>query len=173
MQASSRSLTVRDAETRDAALLLGLIGELAEYEHLSELVTGTEHDLAAALSGPAPAAEALIAERGGQTAGFALFFTTFSTFLCQSGLWLEDLFVRPAHRGAGVGRELMAQVARRAVQRGAGRLEWTALDWNEPALGFYSQLGARTMDDWITHRLEGEALRGVAAPSVSERRDAR
>jgi len=166
MEATSPPLAVRDAGARDAALLLGLISELAEYERLSETVTGTEHDLAVALAGPAPAVEALIAERGGQIAGFALFFTTFSTFLCQSGVWLEDLFVRPAHRGAGVGRELMAQVARRAVQRGAGRLEWSALHWNKPALGFYSQLGARTMDDWITHRLEGGALRGVAAPPV-------
>lgn len=162
MSCTSGPLTVRDAGCSDAALLLGLIGELAEYERLSEMVTGSEQDLAGALSGPAPVAEALIAERGGDTAGFALFFATFSTFRCQSGLWLEDLFVRPAHRGAGVGRELMGQVARRALARNAGRLEWTALGWNDPALRFYAKLGAQTMDDWTSHRVEGDALRNVA-----------
>jgi GNAT superfamily N-acetyltransferase len=95
--------------------------------------------------------------------GFALWYTTFSTFLCRPGLWVEDLFVRPAHRGAGTGRALLAYVARVAVERGCGRVELAALDWNEPALGFYRSLGARSMGEWVTQRFEGEALRALAA----------
>ena len=111
-----------------------------------------------ALFGARPAAEALIAELDSEAVGYALFFPTFSSFLASRGVWLEDLFVRPVHRGAGVGRALLAAVAARARERGGERLEWAALDWNELALGFYRGLGARTMDEWITHRLHGDAL---------------
>ncbi len=112
---------------------------------------------------------ALIAERDGEAVGFALFFTTFSTFLCRPGIWLEDLYVRPHERGAGTGGALLGRLAQIATERGCGRLEWAALDWNEPALGFYRALGARRLTEWITHRLEGEQLRRVAEGAGVER----
>jgi GNAT superfamily N-acetyltransferase len=159
---------VRPAREQDVALLLELFGELAEYEHLEHELQATEERLSAALFGKRPAAEALIAERAagpaaGQAVGYALFFPTFSSFLASEGIWLEDLFVRRAHRGAGVGRALLAAVAARVRERGGARLEWAALDWNEPALGFYRRLGAETMGEWITHRLDGEALARMAS----------
>jgi GNAT superfamily N-acetyltransferase len=180
-------LTVRPAHPEDAALLLELFGELAEYEHLEHELRASEAQLRAALFGERPAAEALIAERltpvgdgdpkaddqaatGDSTTvaiaeplGYALFFPTFSSFLASTGVWLEDLFVRERHRGEGVGRALLAAVAALVQERGGERLEWAALDWNEPALGFYRKLGAQTMSEWITHRLDGEALARVAA----------
>lgn len=168
------AVRVRPAERADAALVLTLIRELAEYERLSGEVRATDELIAEHLFGPQPAAEALIAEgdagagdERGQPIGFALFFTTFSTFLGRPGIWLEDVFVRPQHRRRGVGRALLAELARLAVQRGHGRLEWAALDWNAPALGFYRGLGARPMDDWITHRLDGEALRRLASSGLA------
>lgn len=136
--------------------------ELAEYEHLEHIFEATEERLAEALFSDRPAVEALIAERGGEAAGYALFFPTFSSFLAIQGIWLEDLFVRPAHRGAGIGRALLATVAALVRERGGRRLEWAALDWNELALGFYRGLGAETMNEWITHRLIGEDLARLA-----------
>ena len=121
------------------------------------------------MAAPRPLAEALIAEREGEPIGFALFFTTFSTFLCRPGIWLEDLYVRPEHRGAGTGRALLAAVARIARARDCGRMEWAALDWNEPALGFYRALGARQMSQWVTHRLEGAELDLVAGGGPDDR----
>ncbi len=156
-------LVIRPAEAGDAALLLELFGELAAYEHLEHEMRATEEQLAKALFSGRPAAEALIAELGSETVGYALFFPTFSSFLATQGIWLEDLFVRPAHRGAGVGRALLAAVAARVGDVGGERLEWAALDWNELALGFYRGLGARTMGEWITHRLHGDPLRSLAA----------
>jgi len=153
---------IRAAGPQDVALLLELFGELAEYEHLEHELRGTAEQLSEALFGKRPAAAALIAERAGEPAGYALFFPTFSSFLASQGVWLEDLFVRPPHRGAGVGRDLMAAVAARAREGGGERLEWAALDWNELALGFYRRLGARAMGEWITHRLDGEELERVA-----------
>jgi GNAT superfamily N-acetyltransferase len=153
---------IRAAGPRDVALLLELFGELAEYERLEDELRGTEEQLTEAMFGEHPAAEALIAERDAETAGYALFFPTFSSFLASRGVWLEDLFVRPHHRGAGVGRALLSAVAARARERGDARLEWVALDWNELALGFYRGLGARTMGDWIPHRLDGAELTRVA-----------
>jgi GNAT superfamily N-acetyltransferase len=144
-------------------LLLELFHELARYERLEQEVRATEERLREGLFGARPAAEALIAERDGEGIGYALFFTTFSTFLALPGIWLEDLFVRPPHRKTGVGRALLASVAARVCERGGGRLEWSALDWNELALGFYRGLGAQTMSEWITHRLTGEELRRLAA----------
>ncbi len=163
----SRPPTVRPAEPGDVPVLLELFGELAEYEHLEHELRASEQGLAAALFGPMPSAEALIAERrsgsgGPEVLGYALFFTTFSSFLTSTGVWLEDLFVRPSHRGEGVGRALLSAVAARVRERGGQRLEWAALDWNELALGFYRRLGAETMGEWITHRLDGPALERVA-----------
>ncbi len=156
-QPGATATVIRAAEPGDVALLLGLFHELAEYEHLEHELVATEERLREALFGESPAAEALIAERGSEVAGYALFFPTFSSFVATQGVWLEDLFVRPAYRGAGVGRALLAAVATRARVRG-GRLEWAALDWNELALGFYRRIGASTMSEWITHRLVGEEL---------------
>jgi GNAT superfamily N-acetyltransferase len=158
---------IRAAQAEDVGLLLELFIELAEYEHLEHELRATEEQLGEALFGQCPAAEALIAERWPtcdrrEVLGYALFFPTFSSFLGSSGVWLEDLFVRPAHRGGGVGRALLAAVAARVRERGGGRLEWAALDWNELALGFYRGIGATTMGEWITHRLDGEALARVA-----------
>jgi GNAT superfamily N-acetyltransferase len=154
--------TGRAALPQDVPLLLALFWELAEYERLTDEMHATEELIAEALFGERPAAEALIAEHGSETAGYALYFPTFSSFLAMPGIWLEDLFVRPAHRRAGVGRALLAAVAARVRERGGERLEWAALDWNELALGFYRGLGARTMDQWITHRLLGESLEQLA-----------
>ncbi len=158
---------VRAAGPRDVAPLLEMFGELAEYEHLEHEFRATEQRLTDALFGERPAAAALIAERGSQAAGYALFFPTFSSFLTTSGVWLEDLFVRPAHRGGGVGKALLAAVAAHVRDSGGQRLEWAALDWNELALGFYRRIGAKTMNEWITHRLVGDALEQLADESVA------
>ena len=123
----------------------------------------TDERLRAALFGSSPAAEAVIAFAGNEPAGFALFFRNFSTFVGKPGLYLEDLFVRPAWRGQGLGLALLAHLAGIAVDRGYGRMEWSVLDWNELALGFYRRLGARPMSDWTTHRLSGDEIRTLAA----------
>jgi GNAT superfamily N-acetyltransferase len=158
-----RAVLVRPARAGDVTALLGLFGELAEYEHLTHELHATEEGLTDALFGPSPAAEALIGERDGQALGYALYFRTFSSFLTSTGIWLEDLFVRPSYRGEGVGRALLAAVAGQVVREGGGRLEWAALDWNELALGFYRGIGAETMGEWVTHRLDGEALERLGA----------
>ena len=148
--------------------MLEMFGELAEYERLEHELHATAGGLSEALFGERPAVEALIAERdsssgaGPEVLGYALFFSTFSSFLTSTGVWLEDLFVRPSHRGEGVGRALLSTVAARVREQGGERLEWAALDWNELALGFYRELGAETMGEWITHRLDGAALERVA-----------
>jgi GNAT superfamily N-acetyltransferase len=162
--------TVRPAHPEDVGLLLELFGELAEYEHLEHELKATEARLGEALFGKRPAAEALIAERDGEALGYALFFPTFSSFLASTGVWLEDLFVRKERRGEGVGRTLLEAVAVLVQERGGERLEWAALDWNEPALGFYRKIGAATMNEWITHRLDGEALERVAARGAATTR---
>lgn len=154
---------IRPATRDDVPLLLGLIGELADYERLRHEVVLDAELLERHLFGERPAAEAVLAEIGGEAVGYALFFPTFSTFLGRPGIWLEDVFVRPARRGAGVGGALLAHVASVAVERECGRLEWSALDWNEPALAFYRGLGARRMTEWQLHRLDGGALAAVAA----------
>jgi GNAT superfamily N-acetyltransferase len=159
--------TIRAAGAQDVPLLLELFRELAEYERLEDELRATEDMLSEAMFGQRPAAEALIAERGSEVVGYALFFPTFSSFEASPGVWLEDLFVRPSHRGAGVGRALLEAVAARTRERGGKRLEWTALDWNELALGFYRRLGATTMSEWITHRLTGEELERVAGRSAA------
>ena len=156
-------LSIRAATADDAALLTQLIRELADYERLADAAVATEAGLREQLFGPQPAAEVLIAEVDGEPAGFALYLHNFSTFLGKRGLYLEDLFVRPAFRGLGLGRHLMAMLARIAVQRDCGRFEWSVLDWNAPAIGFYRTLGAVGMDEWTVQRLEGDALRSLAA----------
>ena len=159
----TRVLSIRPASADDVPLIRQLIAELAEYEKLAHAVVATEADLRAQLFGAHPAAEVLIGEVDGEPAGFALFFHTFSTFLGKRGLYLEDLFVRPAFRGAGLGRHLMAALARIALQRDCGRFEWSVLDWNQPAIAFYRRLGATGMDEWTVQRLEGAALHALAA----------
>jgi GNAT superfamily N-acetyltransferase len=151
-------VSIRPAEPGDAAAIHALIRELAEYERLTQLCTGSTADLADALFGPRPAAEVLLAEVDGGIAGFALFFHNFSTFLTRRGLWLEDLYVRPAFRGHGVGSGLLRAVAAIAVDRRCGRFEWSVLDWNAPAIGFYERLGATVMPDWRIARVTGDAL---------------
>lgn len=159
---AAEPITIRPARAEDAALLLELFGALADYEQLRHELHATEEQIVQTLFGEQPAAEALIAHRGSRPAGYALFFGTFSSFLATRGIWLEDLFVLPSERGAGVGRALLAAVAARVPDEG-GRLEWAALDWNELALGFYRGIGARLMDEWTSLRLDGEALARLAA----------
>ncbi len=154
--------TIRPAAPTDAPLLLRLIRELAAYEKLAHEVTATVADLERSLSGPRPEAEALIAELDGEPVGFALYFHNYSTFLGRHGLYLEDLYVEPACRGRGVGEALLRRLAAVSVERGCGRFEWSVLDWNESAAGFYRNLGARPMDDWTVWRVDGEALEQLA-----------
>jgi len=150
-------LHIRPAKRGDAELLFGLIGELADYEKLSEAVKGDAELLATTLFDDG-GADALVAEMDEEAVGFAVFFATFSTFECRPGLWIEDLFVRPERRRRGIGSALLARIAELAVERGCARLEWSALDWNEPALRFYDQVGATRMEQWRILRLEGGAL---------------
>ena len=156
-------LSIRPASIDDVPLTRALIAELAEYERLADAAVATDDDLRAQLFGAQPAAEVLIGEVDGQAAGFALFFHNFSTFLGKRGLYLEDLFVRPAFRGTGLGKHLMAALARIAVQRDCGRFEWSVLDWNAPAIGFYRRIGAVGLHEWTVQRLEGEALHALAS----------
>ena len=144
------------------ALILSMINELAEYERAADQVTGTERQLSSALFGSRPAAEAVVAELDRRPAGFALYFQTFSTWLCQPCLYLEDLYVRPNYRGDGVGRALITHVATVAVERGCPRLEWSVLGWNAPAIAFYERLGAKRLDEWSGFRLAGAALDELA-----------
>jgi GNAT superfamily N-acetyltransferase len=158
----SAGLHIRAAAPADVDLIFALILQLAEYERAEEQVTGSAELLQSALFGSSPHAEAVIAERGGETAGFALFYTTFSTWECRPGIWLEDLYVPPQHRRAGVGGALLSHLARAAVERGCARLEWAALDWNALALDFYQRLGSSRLHEWQLHRLDGELLALVA-----------
>jgi GNAT superfamily N-acetyltransferase len=153
---------IRAATTDDVPLIFALIGELAEYEKLSHEVVATEEQIRATLFGDRSVAEVVIASLDGTPVGFALFFPNYSTFLGRPGLYLEDLFVRTEARGFGVGRELLEHLARLAVERGWGRLEWRVLDWNEPSIAFYRKLGAEPLDDWTVFRVTGEALKKLA-----------
>ena len=155
-------LSIRYARAGDVATILAFIRELAEYERLADEVTADEAQLRATLFGVRPAAEVLIAELSGAPVGFALFFPNYSTFLGKPGLYLEDLFVRPAARGKGVGAALMSACARIAVQRHYGRFEWSVLDWNEPALRFYASLDAKPQSEWTIQRLVGRPLYELA-----------
>jgi len=154
---------IRPAVPNDLDTVVELIGALAEYEHLAHEVVLDRDVLRAHLFGPRPYAEVLIAESdAGGAVGFALFFHNFSTFLGRPGLYLEDLFVRPEHRGAGHGRALLRELGRIAVARGCGRIEWSVLDWNEPSIAFYRSLGARPMEEWLLYRLTGDAMTALA-----------
>ena len=159
---SSSDVRLRAARGQDVPLLLSLITELAEYEQLAHEVVATEVNLHAALFGPERVAHAVIAQIGDDVAGFALYFFSFSTFLARPGLYLEDLFVRPAARGKGYGKALLRELARIAVERRAGRLEWAVLDWNAPSIAFYEGLGAHLMREWKLFRLTGNALQHLA-----------
>ena len=155
---SPTPFTLRSAELRDVGAIVQLIRELAEFEILTHLLQVTPEKLRPQLFGVRPVAEALVAETGGEVVGFALFFTNFSTFLAQPGLYLEDLFVRPAHRGSGIGAALLTRLGRIAVERDYGRFEWSVLDWNEHAIRFYERMGATVMPEWRICRVSGEAL---------------
>ena len=154
---------IRPGRVEDISTIAQLIRELAEYERLSHEVTFTEAELRRHLFGPTPRAEVLIAEDGGAAVGFALYLHNFSTFLGRPGIYLEDLFVRPAHRHKGHGQAMFRELARIAVERGCGRFEWAVLDWNKPAIDFYRSLGAVAMHDWTIFRVTGEALQKLAA----------
>lgn len=156
------SVTIRFAREGDVPVIADLIRGLARYERLEDQVVMTEEKLTRTLFGERRYAEALLAEEDGAPSGFALFFHNYSTFLAQPGIYLEDLFVRPEQRGRGVGRMLLAELARVAVERGCGRLEWAVLDWNEDAIRFYERLGARPNSDWTVYRLTAEALHALA-----------
>jgi len=156
------SISIRQARPDDLPLIAALIRELADYEHLAHEVRFDEQVLARNLFGDRPFAEVLIGEVGGQAQGFALFFHNFSTFEGKPGIYLEDLFVRPAARGSGLGKALLKHIAKLAVARECARLEWWVLDWNEPAIGFYRALGAKPMDDWTVMRIDGAALVDLA-----------
>jgi GNAT superfamily N-acetyltransferase len=149
---------IRPSTPADVPLILGLVRELAEFEREPEAVVATEELLAAALFGERPAAEAVIAEMDGTPMGFALFFQNFSTWTGRPGIYLEDLYVTPAARGAGVGTALLRHLAGVALDRGCGRFEWAVLDWNEPAINFYRAMGAVGMDEWRVQRVAGDAL---------------
>ena len=155
-------ITIRPATLPDVPLLKEFICALAEYERLAHECLVTEDKLARTLFGPTPAAEALIAFYDGQPAGFALFFQNYSTFLAQPGLYLEDLFVKPELRRRGIGEALFRKLAQIACDRGAGRFEWSVLNWNKPAIQFYERMGAKAMSDWTVFRLTGENLRQAA-----------
>lgn len=155
--------SIRNATGEDVPLILSFIYELAEYEKLSHEVSATEEILRNSLFGERPVAEVLIGESDGRPAAFALFFHNFSTFLGRPGIYLEDLYVRPEFRGQGIGKAMFSRLARRAKERGCGRLEWSVLDWNEDAIRFYKKLGAVPMDEWTTLQVTGAELDGLAA----------
>jgi GNAT superfamily N-acetyltransferase len=161
-------LTIRAVNEEDVETLFGLILELAGYEKLSDEVNGDAAILARSLF-VERTAEALLAEQGGEAIGYAIVCGTFSSFECKGGVWIEDIYVRPESREAGVGRALFAEIAAIAVERGLPRVEWAALDWNELALGFYDRLGARRMDHWKMLRLEGEALQRLGTGQPASR----
>jgi GNAT superfamily N-acetyltransferase len=163
-------IEITAAQEADIPLILDLIAELAEYEKLLDQAVATEDSLRQALFGPRPAAEAVIARVNGEAAAFALYFHNFSTFLGKPGLYLEDLFVRPAFRGRRVGKTLLEYLAHLAVERGCGRFEWAVLDWNRPARDFYEALGARANAEWVSYRLAGPALEKLAAASSLPRK---
>ena len=155
-------ISIRPAAPHETALILSFIRDLAVYERLEHAVVATEADLKRTLFGPEAVAHALFACIEGEAVGFAIYFFNYSTFLGRAGLYLEDLFVRPAARNRGVGRFLLAHLAQVAVERGCGRLEWSVLDWNEPAIRFYRSLDAVPAEDWTTYRLTGDALARLA-----------
>jgi GNAT superfamily N-acetyltransferase len=162
MSPTTPTFRIERATERDVPLILRLIKELADYEKMLADVAATEDKLRQSLFGAHPAAEVVIGYAGDEPAGFALFFHNYSTFLGQPGIYLEDLYVVPQFRGHGFGKRLLARLASLAVERGCGRFEWSVLDWNDPAIGFYKKLGAQPMDDWTIFRVTGDALQRLA-----------
>ena len=160
------SLTVRPACPGEAGLVLQFVRELAEYEKLTHEVEATEAMIDAALFGPSPRVFCDIAEWGGEPVGIALWFMIFSTFTGRSGLYLEDLFVRPALRGRGIGKGLMVHLAKRCVENGWSRFEWSVLDWNAPSIAFYKSIGAQLKDEWTICRVSGAALAKLARKDI-------
>jgi GNAT superfamily N-acetyltransferase len=156
---------IEQATAADVPVIFEMIRALADYERLAHAVTTSEPELREVLFGAAPAAEVIIGFEGDTPVGIAIFFHNFSTFLGRRGLYLEDLFVKPAYRGRGYGKALLTRLAQLAVARGCGRLEWSVLDWNEPAIGFYKSLGAVPMDEWTVFRLTGDALTALGGPT--------
>jgi GNAT superfamily N-acetyltransferase len=159
---TTSTFKIRPAKAEDAAVILSLINELAEYEHLSHQVVATENDIRKTLFGERPFAETLIGEYKDLPISFALFFHNFSTFLGKPGIYLEDLYVQPAHRGKGFGSKMLAHIAALARERDCGRFEWSVLNWNTPAIRTYEKLDATPMEEWILYRLNGEALQRLA-----------
>src|SRR5437016_10996969 len=159
---------IRSATPEDTKTIAQLIRALADYEKLSHVVQLNENRLREHLFGPRPFAEVLLAEEAGAVVGFALFFHNYSTFLGKPGIYLEDLFVQPEHRGKGHGKALLVALARLAVERGCGRLEWAVLNWNEPAIRFYRSLGAVAMTQWQTYRLDGDALAALGQKAAGD-----
>ena len=151
-------MTIRFARPEDCEAIIGLIHELAIYEKLEHLMVATPDKLSVDLFGDNPAIRSIVAETEAGIIGYAIFFRSYSTFLTKSGIWLEDLYVKQSERGSGVGKALLAKVAEVAHKEGAGRLEWSVLDWNEPAIGFYERLGATVMGDWRICRVEGDGI---------------
>ncbi|MGA2881379.1 MAG: GNAT family N-acetyltransferase [Bryobacteraceae bacterium] len=158
----SGQLRIAPATENDLALILSFIRKLAEYEKLSHMVVATEENIREHVFGANPVAEVLLAYWDQEPVGFALYFRNFSTFLGQAGIYLEDLFVEPEQRGRGIGKALLIRLAKIAVERGYGRLEWAVLDWNTPSIDFYRSLGAVPLDDWAVYRLTGNALARLA-----------
>jgi GNAT superfamily N-acetyltransferase len=163
---------IREAQEADVPAVVGLVHELAEYERSPESCTLTAGQLHTALFGPEAVARCHVAEVEGEVVGCAIWFRNFSTWRGVPGVYLEDLFVQPAHRGSGLGRQLLAALAAVCAERGYARLEWQVLDWNEPSIGFYRSLGAVPMDEWTTYRLDGDALKAFAASAEGGHRTA-
>ncbi|BBH45881.1 GNAT family N-acetyltransferase [Pseudomonas sp. KU43P] len=156
------SLNIRPAVRTDAAQILAFITELAEYERARHEVIASVNDIERTLFEEGSTVHSLICERDGQPIGFAVYFYSYSTWLGRNGIYLEDVYITPEQRGGGAGRRVLQHIAREAVENGCGRLEWSVLDWNEPAIGFYQSLGAEPQDEWIRYRLDGEKLRQFA-----------
>ncbi len=158
----SAGFVLRDAVPDDAADIAHLVYELAAYEKLSSQAVGTEADFARHLFGAVPRAYCMMADVAGQCVGLVIWSYNFSTFLCRPGLYVEDIFVEPAHRGLGIGRAFFRALAQRAIEQGCGRMEWSVLDWNEPSIAFYRSLGAVAMDEWTVQRLTADAIAALA-----------
>ena len=164
---SSPAFTIRPATPADIPTILGLIRDLAEYERAPNDVVATEEGLREVLFGKRPSAEVMLANEGTNAVGFAVFFHNFSTWLGRPGLYLEDLFVKPSHRGKGYGRALLVHLAKIAAERGCGRMEWAVLDWNEPAIKFYRTLGAAPNEEWTIFRLTSDKIAKLAASDAA------
>ncbi|MFG1172614.1 GNAT family N-acetyltransferase [Erwiniaceae bacterium CAU 1747] len=157
------NIVIRSAERRDAALILAMIAELAEYEKALHEVIATQQDIERTLFADNSHSEGLICEIDGMPAGYAVFFTSYSTWLGKNGIYLEDLYISPRFRGQKAGKQLLRHIAKLAVERGCGRLEWSVLDWNQPAIDFYKSIGAAPQDEWVRYRMEGAVLTDFAA----------